>query len=58
MNNLGQSEATGRVLNTVLGPLKVVPECKAQAVCVNGSRCWEAGRCLKAEPTSRGRSEC
>jgi hypothetical protein len=35
-----------RTVETVLGPLKVVPECRAQAVCVNGSKCWEAGRCL------------
>jgi hypothetical protein len=36
-----------RTVETVLGPLKVVPECRAQAVCVNGSKCWEAGRCLR-----------
>ena len=37
-----------RTVETVLGPLKVVPECRAQAVCVNGSKCWEAGRCLRS----------
>lgn len=43
-------DATGRrVIATVLGPLKIIPECKAQAVCVNGPCCWEAGKCLKAE---------
>lgn len=35
-----------RTIDTVLGPIKVVPECDAQAVCVNGLRCWEAGVCL------------
>lgn len=38
----------GEVVETVLGPLKVLPECKAQAVCVNGLKCWEAGRCLRS----------
>lgn len=39
---------TRRYIETVLGPLKVVPECKALAVCVNGLVCWEAGRCLRS----------
>ena len=34
-------------IQTILGPIAVMPECKAQAVCVNGSHCWEAGRCLR-----------
>jgi hypothetical protein len=43
-----------RTVATVLGPIKIIPECKAQAVCVNGLRCWEAGRCLKVDTPNRG----
>lgn len=42
-----------RTLDTVLGPLKVVPDCKAQACCVNGLKCWEAGECLRAPVTAQ-----
>lgn len=35
------------LIKTVIGPVKVMPECKAQAVCVNGNKCWEAGECLR-----------
>lgn len=45
-----------RIMETVLGPIKVVPECKAQAVCVNGLKCWEDGQCLRAASTDAGRS--
>lgn len=38
-----------RRIDTVLGAVAVVPECKVQAVCTNGSKCWEAGECLRAE---------
>lgn len=38
----------GRILPTALGPIKLIPECAAQAVCVNGLNCWEAGCCLKS----------
>lgn len=37
-----------KTIQTVLGPVRVVPECKVQAVCTNGSKCWEAGRCCRA----------
>ena len=36
-------------IDTVVGPMRVVPECKVQALCTNGWRCWEAGRCLRCE---------
>lgn len=41
---------TGKRIDTVIGPVKMLPECKSQAVCVNGSKCWEAGRCLRQQP--------
>jgi len=48
MEPLPDQSATPRyTIDTVLGPIKVVPECKVQAVCVNGLKCWEAGRCLR-----------
>jgi hypothetical protein len=37
-----------RTMDTVLGPVGIIPECKAQAVCVNGRHCWEAGQCLRS----------
>ena len=36
-----------RMLDTVLGPVKINPECRVAACCGNGKRCWEAGRCLR-----------
>lgn len=36
-------------IDTVLGPVRVVPECLVQAVCVNGSKCWDAGVCLRGD---------
>ncbi len=35
-------------IDTVIGSVAVVPECKVQATCTNGSKCWEAGECLRA----------
>lgn len=35
-------------IDTVLGAVAVCPECKLQAVCTNGSKCWEVGECLRA----------
>lgn len=49
LNEPSEAVSPRKILKTVLGPIKVVPECKAQAVCVNGLKCWEAGRCLKPE---------
>lgn len=39
-----------KTIDTVLCPVIVLPECKHQAVCTNGAKCWEAGLCLKAKP--------
>ena len=38
-----------KTIMTVLGPVRVMPECKVQAVCVNGAKCWKAGRCCRAD---------
>ena len=48
--------APKRVLNTALGAIKMIPECEAQAVCVKGLECWEAGRCLRGSGSGEGRA--
>jgi hypothetical protein len=42
-----------RTIHTALGPTKIIPECKARAVCTYSLNCWEAGHCLHpaAAPT-------
>lgn len=64
MNGADTGSGKGRVIDTVIGPIRLIPECKVQAVCVKGLRCWEAGRCLRAdevrgslEPARRGTRE-
>lgn len=49
------SVGLGKTIDTVIGPVKVIPECHAQAVCVLGRRCWEAGHCLRDD---HGCAEC
>lgn len=45
---MSESIKPRHTIDTVVGPVQVMPECERQAVCVNGSKCWEVGACLKS----------